>query len=320
MSSPYVYSQTASNDYYQTPYYYHTPRPHTPFFPPSPHSLPASPRIHPVTPPTVPIPFPSAPFPSAPDFNYAPWETRQRRPSWQGPAPSSAWLHPSPDYLPFQAPYPRRHSFSNPSYQPPHPSQYTPWSAPQSITSPQLYINPWINGSSPRNDFYFDLSTTTFTPLRLYGNGQPTILPPEEMREPATHPPLTRLRIICDLIPTWPIHLELPPTPYSPYNSNQFAYQQPSPSSPPITLMDVLVAVHQAMHSRITHIDWAKVSKKEQREITRAYTVRCGGSEHERAQGVKRVDFLLGRTRMIGLVRSRMEDGWEVMRLLLADR
>jgi hypothetical protein len=43
-------------------------------------------------------------------------------------------------------------------------------------------------------------------------------------------------------------------------------------------------------------------------------------NEREQAQGVKRVDYLLGKTRMVGLVGSRMEDGWEVMKLILADR
>jgi len=42
-------------------------------------------------------------------------------------------------------------------------------------------------------------------------------------------------------------------------------------------------------------------------------------NEHEKAQGVKRVDFLLGRTRMVGIVRSGVEDGWEVMRLVLSN-
>jgi hypothetical protein len=326
MTSPYIYAATQhANDYLQTPYYYHTPRIYTPFLPPSPRSLPGSPYRTTALPPAMPVTPHYIPFPSSgydPDVNYVPWDTRQRRISWQGPH-SADILHTS--YQPFPGPYPRRHSFSAPSYHHrPLQPQFTPWSAPSYPSqSPQLFINPWINASSPRHDFLFDLAPTTFTPLRFLGHGQSAMLSANEMHEPAMYPPLTRLRIICDLIPNWPIDLEFrqpsSTTPYSPYSPNQleFTYQQPSPS--PITLADVLVAIHQAMHRRITHVDWAKLNRLGQRGVTKAYLRRCV-SEYERAQGVKRVDFLLGRTRMVGLVRSGMEDGWEVMRLVLADR
>ena len=74
------------------------------------------------------------------------------------------------------------------------------------------------------------------------------------------------------------------------------------------------------MHRRITRADWEQLNKQDERAITRAYTNRCNMNEHERSQGVKRVDFLLGKTRMAGLVRSKIEDGWEVMSLILADQ
>ena len=219
----------------------------------------------------------------------------------------------------------RRHSFGAASYQPPLNLQSAPWSAPPYFTqSPRFFINPWIYASAPRQDFYFDLATTAFAPLRLFGPGagQSAMLSAEEMREPATHPPLTSLRIVCDLTPKWPIDLEFrqpSSAPYSPYSSNQFPFQQQS-SPPPITLADVLVAIHQAMHRRITRVDWEMLSKQEKRAITNAYANRCHLNEHERSQGVKRVDFLLGRTRMMGLLGSGIEDGWEVMKLVLADR
>jgi hypothetical protein len=145
----------------------------------------------------------------------------------------------------------------------------------------------------------------------------------EEMREPATHPPLTRLRIICEDIPIWPIDLEFREpgaAPYSPYSPNHFAFQQQQAPPPPITLADVLIAVHQSMHRRITHEDWAKLNKPDSRAITKAYMKRCGMSEYEKSQGVKRIDFLLGRTRMVGLARDATADSLEVMRLVLADR
>ena len=330
MSSPYVYAPDPnshySNNYHHTPYYYHTPRAHTPFLPPSPRSMPGSPHHTTALPPVTPnsphhIPFPTSGY--DPDVNYGPWDIRERRPSWHSPR-SAELLHPN--YPPFQGPYGRRHSFGNASYQPPPQPQFSPWSA-SSYTpfSPQLVINPWINAAAPRQDFFFDLAPAAFTPLRLFGPGQSGFLSAEEMQEPATHPPLTRLRIICDVIPNWPIDLEFRQqntTPYSPYSPNQFAYQQQQAPPPPISLADVLIAVHQAMHRRITHDDWAKLNRHDSRAVTKAYMKRCGMSEYEKSQGVKRVDFLLGRTRMVGLVRDTADasESLEVMRLILADR
>jgi len=91
---------------------------------------------------------------------------------------------------------------------------------------------------------------------------------------------------------------------------------------PPISLGDVLVAVHMHMQRQISHADWGKLTQKEMVSVGRAYTERCrvaaqGTAEHELAQGVKRVDFLLGRTKMVGLVRQQPVDGWEIMKLRL---
>jgi hypothetical protein len=310
MSSSYVYSQP-STAYQQTPYFYDTPRPHTPFLPPSP-SLTASPNpSHQL--PVTPVPFPSTTY----DSRYPAWKdsTRERRPSWHAQQ-SPTLLQP-----PIGDTYNRRHSFTNHAYQQ-QPPTTSPWS------TPSLFINPWIDASAPRQDFFFDLVPTSFSPLRLYAHGQATILPNDEMQQPATHPPITRLRIVSDLIPQWPIDLEfrpnittttISPTPYSPYSPNQSAFQQQPPATPPITLADVLIAVYQSMHLRIGHTDWARLNRRDEKAITKSYLRRCGASELEKSHGVKRVDFLKGRTRMLGLVREGTEDGWELFTLVLTD-
>jgi len=94
--------------------------------------------------------------------------------------------------------------------------------------------------------------------------------------------------------------------------------------APPITLGDILVAIHQKMHQRISHLDWGRLSMSEEAEVSRAFTRRCRteSMRHdvtfhsdnelpERQQGVKVVDFLLGRTMFRGLVRT--EDGYVKM-------
>ncbi|TFL01153.1 hypothetical protein BDV98DRAFT_482367, partial [Pterulicium gracile] len=69
---------------------------------------------------------------------------------------------------------------------------------------------------------------------------------------------------------------------------------------------DVLAVIHAKLHERITHADWAVLSKKEEVGVAKAYTRRCknaGGAREtvERASGVRRVDYLMGRVRFMGL-------------------
>ena len=170
-----------------------------------------------------------------------------------------------------------------------------------------LTLNPWIDASKPRSEFFFNLANTVRAPVLLQVSGlERDLFLSSYLNDPATHPPLARLRIICKLIPQWPIDLE-------------FRRFPSTPKQPPITLQDVLVAVHRDVHRPITHLDWARLNPHKQRTITKWYNQRCGMNENEKAQGVKRVDYLNGKTRMVGLLRNGVEDGREVMSLILTD-
>ncbi|KAJ7869967.1 hypothetical protein B0H13DRAFT_2062347 [Mycena leptocephala] len=155
-----------------------------------------------------------------------------------------------------------------------------------------LHIHPCLNGDAPPPAFHFDLAPTAFLPLRLIPTYPPSSAPlnDAELSEPAFYPPLFALRICI----------------------------RASPSGPPILFADVLVALHRALHTRITHADWATLSAEDEARVTQAFVARCraeavrsgagpaqlsDGEVAVRSQGVKRVDFLLGRTVFKGLVR-----------------
>ena len=70
----------------------------------------------------------------------------------------------------------------------------------------------------------------------------------------------------------------------------------------------------------ISHVDWAKLSMTEETQVARAYTKRCRSAASQemmiRAQGVKKVDFLLEKVWFKGLL--RIGESYEQMRLVVA--
>jgi hypothetical protein len=184
------------------------------------------------------------------------------------------------------------------------------------MQSQQFHLHPFLNGESPRPDFYFDLALPKFSPVLWTGPSQVTPLTMEHFSQPATHPPITRLRIICDTIPQWPIDLE-----YNPYHQGGLSI----PAAPiPITLGDILIAIHRSLHTRISHMDWAKLSASEETAVARAYTRRCKSipsvAQFEASQGVRRVDYLLDKNRFRGLLRHSSGDGFETFKLVVGPK
>ncbi|KAJ7936595.1 hypothetical protein B0H13DRAFT_1589479, partial [Mycena leptocephala] len=125
-------------------------------------------------------------------------------------------------------------------------------------------------------------------------------LSPRQMSESAFHPPITALRIIHSHIPFWPVDIV-------------------TEASNPMSVGDVLVTLHRAMHQRISSADWNTLSAVEADAVTKAFNKRCHTEAiwsivvpaqwrdrtiMERNDGVKRVDFLMGRTIFQGIVKA----------------
>lgn len=129
--------------------------------------------------------------------------------------------------------------------------------------TPERQIHPLLDGDAPSPIFHFDLAPGTFAPLRLVSTDPPHgAMSDAEMREPAFHPPLTKLRILHSGIPLWHLDLQL--------SAERALYTQAT-----IALGDVLVTVHHAMHERIRQADWAALSPENERAVTKAFTQRC---------------------------------------------
>ncbi|KAF9232431.1 hypothetical protein BU15DRAFT_10476, partial [Melanogaster broomeanus] len=157
-----------------------------------------------------------------------------------------------------------------------------------------------------RMNLYFDLADPSFLPLWI-GPGQTAPITPDELREPATDPSITRMRITHDAIPDWPIDIQ-----YHDYTASTTPF--------PITLGDVLYLIHSSLHRQITHQDWAQLSLSEETAIARAYTRRRksvpSAAQEQASQGVKRIDYLREKHIFRGLVGTHDEDGFHHWKLI----
>lgn len=319
MASPYLYVAGGHSPYQQS----------SPFIPPANLLSSTSPYTSPYSSPYTgsnPLPggsphSPNVTLPGVPNTPlhtydpyppHSPWE-RPRRPSYHGPNP----YEPGPNWL--SAPpmgHHRSHSFGENTYPAPvgYGGYWPPPSTPFVGYPPQGYhIHPLLNGENPRGDFLFDLSAPKFSPLKYMGPGHVVPLSPDELQQAATWPTITRLRIICDLIPQWPIDIQFDPGYVGPHGT------PPGYQPPPITLGDILVRIYEHLGQRITHMDWAGLSPQDETAIARAYTTRCkslGSLEAvERSHGVKRIDYCSGKVWFRGL--TRVGDGMDVLKLHL---
>ncbi|KAJ7050690.1 hypothetical protein C8F01DRAFT_1177796 [Mycena amicta] len=345
MAGPFVYVPEASSSAYQPYPYYATATPQgaqTPFLPPSPLLYPTSPFLAPAdihhtgtpggafNPNSVLWPEESSwgpnPYgPQQPPAGYV----RQRTRSWAGPAPpqGSPFLTaaPPPAFLHAQSfsPGHRRANSHGAATIPPwvQPQPYPPNQGYPATANPYPYapfqppvpqqIHPLLNGDAPSPDFHFDLALAAFVPLRRHPHNpaQSMPIPHVELGMAAFHPPRTALRILHPQLPFWPVDIAARAPNPNPYQ----------PQAPPsIALGDILIALHRALHQRITHADWATLNPAQEQAVTHTFAARChteaarsGAPVHAlrdvemsvRSQGVKKVDFLLGRTVVRGLTR-----------------
>lgn len=119
--------------------------------------------------------------------------------------------------------------------------------------------------------------------------------------EPATVPPVAQLHLVSPSL-LWGIDV-------LPTRSNHRGEYY-------VSVLDVLRAIYTSLKTAITHEEFARYARRPygatiQKRAIQAYEERCRRSgllearEAKRKQGMRRVDFLLGRTRFLGLARSR---------------
>lgn len=244
------------------------------------------------------------------------------------PAPNPAPF-PSPPFmytnLPMQ-PHPPTHHRRYSDGVLPQPAwiqvpTWVPVSYPQAPPQPQAQLNPLLNAEAGNQPpILFDLAFHAYEPRRItYSNPSGVPLSEEELSQTATYPGVTRMVITCDELPEWDVVLE--PYRERPYNSGYLAVPADSAPAAPITVNDVLRAIHLRLQRQIVHSDWVKLSNDKATAVARAYTRRCRTfpttQAFEESQGVKRVDYLEDKYMFKGLARHRAEPGFEHLRMIV---
>ena len=297
MSDPYVYTPRVNyrNSPYLAPF---SVQANSPFIPNlnlggSPYipNIPLSPNISSAPSPFV--PFPTSSVDDDDDYYSEPY-ARPRTTSWTtGVVPEN--IPNVASWYPPRRPQ-RRRSRSDAGYfdQPQVVNINNGYWVSPALTysplppaTPQLAIHPYLDGSAPRGDIFFDLTAPSFAPMRRLSNNQYIFITHEELSQVATEPPIHATQLRSDLIPSWPIDIV--------YNT----MDRYSAIPPPLKVGDILSAIYRALNMRISASTWEQLHPQEAGMVTRAFTTRCRSMGHMemavRSDGVKRVDFLQGK-------------------------
>ena len=188
----------------------------------------------------------------------------------------------------------------------PPPFVITPMFYPRPLTDPKP--NPVPETISGEMHIHYLLAFTPYKdPIVHYDLSLPPYSLEEEISaddfaEPATHPPLPKLHVICPHL-QWSIHI--------------------SSSSGPagfVTVFDVFDSIYRALRMPVHPTEYRQLLSPDAAvEVNRAYYRRCGRVEDvefrrlEESKGVKRIDFLMGRNRFMGLSGTlKGPDIWEL--------
>ncbi|EPQ51696.1 hypothetical protein GLOTRDRAFT_47982, partial [Gloeophyllum trabeum ATCC 11539] len=129
----------------------------------------------------------------------------------------------------------------------------------------------------------------------LYSVSHVQLRPPynaNTLREPATHPLLTRVHVDIPQFPNWSFVVENPHG---------------------VTVIDVLQKIEQALYAAVGRSEWEKQAKGARDVAAASFNARTGGNEGARQAGIKRVDFLGSHVLFAGLTHStRVAGHWDL--------
>ncbi|KAI3606141.1 hypothetical protein WG66_003940 [Moniliophthora roreri] len=138
-----------------------------------------------------------------------------------------------------------------------------------------------------------------------------TSVPSHTLQQPATDPPTAgRLVLRSDKFP-WSVIVQAGISSASvssqfqtPRSAAKFYLEGANSSSKgTVSNLDLIHAIHTTLYTRMTKEEWDALGagSRAQRKVTKAYETRCRATGGGWDQGVKRIDWLGGKTRLIGV-------------------
>lgn len=233
-----------------------------------------------------------------------PWKdsyTKSRRSSFTASSSGSSSSQGTP-LQPEVQPLP--HTRSRVSSSTSSSSQGTPHKNPHSLpTAPAV---PHINNQAFQLHYLLAYSPYMNSSVKYDLSLHPSILadyyPAASLLEPATNPPVPSLTIKGPTL-HWPVFV----TP-SPFLATKY-----------VTVVDVLNCLYHELRTNVLKHEYETVPHADRRNVDAAFFSRCRqisdpeARKDEHRKGVKRVDFLMGRNRFLGLSGTRKHPNiWEL--------
>ncbi|KZT69116.1 hypothetical protein DAEQUDRAFT_636057, partial [Daedalea quercina L-15889] len=141
--------------------------------------------------------------------------------------------------------------------------------------------------AAPHTALSWDLVSSPSAAMILSTSGMPSSLHPSLLSEPATHPGLPSLTIICDMLP-WSLSV-------TPSRTHV------------VTVGDVLHTLYRMLRTAVTETELGVLPSDTQMRVHSAFHARhkllpdSRSRAEEKRKGVKRVDFLMDLRRFAGL-------------------
>ncbi|KAF8645130.1 hypothetical protein AX16_007958 [Volvariella volvacea WC 439] len=195
-------------------------------------------------------------------------------------------------------------------YYSPVPSPPSPASSTSTLSSVDIITPPTHSLPLPPDprllqmpvSIHLLLGLSSSPPLQLNVSIDPALsspaISPTVLNQPATEPPLPSLFLRCRHLP-WIITIQASPK-----------------RAPFVTILDVITGIYQALQQPASKEEYLREDQNRQLAIARAFEARTAHNPQEYRRGLKRIDFLDGRHRFIGI--SKTDEGPQVWKLSVA--